>query len=434
MKVWLLERHAVPIVSMSLAVTSGASSDPKGRGGLALATANMLDEGAGSRGALELARAIDDLGATIHTDANADSSFASLTVLKRNLAAAMALYGDVITRPRFEPVEWRRVHDLWMNDLKQRASDPDATARVVFRVALFGPDHPYGHPWDGTTESAKKVTLDDVRVQYLRTWRPDCATLVVVGDVSKEELAPLLDKTFGRWKAPGGPAPAPVVPPAPKGPWPRLVIVDRPDAPQSVIAAVKPGVAASDPDAAVLSRVNDAVGGTFTSRLNQDLREEHGWSYGAHSRVASSRGPGQVVAWASVVTEKTGDALAAMISDLQNIAQKGMNPDEVDKTRSQARSELVSVYESVEGAGAKLGADASLGLPPDHEATASKRRDEAGKDLLDRLAKSYFDPTDAILVIVGPRAKIGPQIDKLGLPAPQMRDADGNVLGMASSR
>jgi zinc protease len=426
--VWLLERHLVPIVSCDMTVPSGASSDPKGKAGLAYATANMMDEGAGTRGAIDLARAIDDLGARIHTDANADASFVSLAVAKRNFAHAFALLGDVVARPRFEASEFKRVRDLWHNELLEREKDPDATARVVYRAALFGPEHPYGHAWDGTPQSANAVTLDDIKRFYANVWRPDRATLVCVGDVTPEELTALMGGALGTWKAPAKPPPDPIAPPAPKGPWPRLVLVDRPDAPQAVIATVKPGIAASSPETAALWRVNDAIGGSFTSRLNQDLREEHGYTYGARSRYSISRGPGQVVSWANVVTDKTGEALAAMLADLRKFADGGMTDDEVARTRSQARGDLVSVYETVEGIAGHLAGDASLGLPPDYEAKASQERDAADKPLLDRLARQFYDPTDAIVVVVGPRARVQPAIDKLGLPAAEIRDAEGNVL------
>jgi zinc protease len=350
-----------------------------------------------------------------------------VTVLKRNVERAFAIFGDVVARPRFDAAEFKRVKDLWYNELVSREKDPDATARVVYRAALFGTEHPYGHPWDGTPESAKAIALEDVKRLYAASWRPDRATLVCVGDVTSAELAPLMSAAFGSWKAPPTPAPEPIVPGAPKGPWPRLVVVDRPDAPQAVIAALRPGIAASDPEEAPLWRVNDAIGGGFTSRLNQDLREEHGYTYGAKSRYSRSRGAGQVVAWANVVTDKTGDALAAMLADLRRFADGGLTEDEVARTRSQARGELVSVYQSNEGIAGHLAADASLGLPADWQAKSGERRESAQKPELDALAKKFYDPASAILVVVGPRARVQPMIDKLGLPPPEVRDAEGNL-------
>ena len=426
--VWLLERHQLPIVSCDMTVPVGASSDPKDKAGLAYLTANMLDEGAGSRGAIELARAIDALGARVQTDANADASFVSVTVARRNFDRAFALFGDVVARPRFEPAEFKRVTELWTNALREREKDPDATARVVYRAVLFGSDHPYGHPWDGTPRSAKAVTLEDVKAFYGAAWRPDHATLVCAGDVTQKDLTGALASAFESWKPPARPAPAPVAPPAPGGPWPRLVLVDRADAPQAVIAALRPGIAASSPEEPALWRTNDAIGGSFSSRLNQDLRERRGYTYGARSRYSISRGPGQVVSWANVVTEKTGDALGAMLADLRQFAQEGLTEDELGRTRSQARGELVGVYETVQGIAGHLAADAALGLPPDHQARSAEARDRADKATLDRLARQYYDPEGAILVVVGPRAAVQPMIEKLGLPPPEIRDAVGNVV------
>jgi zinc protease len=428
MRVWLLERHALPIVSCDLTVPAGASSDPRGKAGLAHVTARMLDEGAGKRGAIELAGALGDIGARLTTDANADASFVSVTVLKHNLAAALAIFSDVVTRPRFEPAEFKRVKDLWYNELLEREKDPDATARVVYRAVLFGPDHPYGHPWDGTPTSAKAITLSDVKRAYAVGWRPDRATLVCAGDITQPEIAAAVDTSFGSWVAPAGSPPPIVVPAAAAGPWPKLVLVDRADAPQAVIAALGPGIAASDPDAPALWRVNDAIGGSFTSRLNQDLREQRGYTYGARSRYAVSRGPGQLVSWANVVTEKTGEALAALVEDLGAFAKTGMTDDEVQRTRSQARGELVGAYESVESIAGHLAMDASLGLGPDWQVKYSEKRDLADKAQLDALARRFYDPTSAILVVVGPSSKVRPMIEKLGLPSPELRDAEGNRL------
>jgi zinc protease len=426
--VWLLERHEAPVVACDMTVPTGASSDPAGKGGLAYVTANMLDEGAGKRGAIDLARAIDDLGARIDTDANADATFVSLAVLKGNLGDAFAIYGDVVARPRLEATEFKRVKDLWHNELLERAKEPDATARVVYRVALFGSNHPYGHPWDGTAKSAAAVGIDDVRSFYKAEWRPDRATLACAGDTTQAELEPLLQSAFGAWKAPATPAPPPLAPPAPTAGWPQVVVVDRPDAPQVVIAVVRPGVSASSPDLAALWRVNAAIGGSFTSRLNEDLREAHGFTYGAGSRYSVSRGPGLLVSSADVVTDKTGEAVDLMLTDLHKFADGGLTDAEVDKTRSEARADLVSAYEMVERIAGHLAGDASLGLPPDFQATTAKARDAATKTDLDAIAKRLYSPDGAMLVMVGPKAKLEAVIEALHLPPPSIRDADGRVV------
>ncbi len=428
--VWLVERHGLPVVSFTMVIPNGSANDPKGAGGLAFATAGMLDEGAGKLGAIELAKAVDTLGATVRTAASLDFSSASLTVLKRNLTPAFALFGDVVARPRFDANEWKRVHDLWQNDLKARASEPDAVSAVVSLAALYGSEHPYGHPTDGTVASSAKVQLKDVKSFYASAWRPERATLVVVGDINRAELEPLLLSSFTTWKpSPTAPPPPPIVtPPPPPGPLPRVVMVDRPDAPQSVLAFVKLGVAASDQQAPPLARVNGALGGSFTSRLNQDLREEHGWSYGARSRLTFSRGPGSLVASAAVYTEKTGEALQAMLADIADYSKTGPTVEETQKTRLQSRSELVEMFEQVDTSALRLARNAALGLGPEFEAKASVRRDTATREELAKLAGTVFSPANSVLVIVGPRAKLAPVLSKLGFPAPEMRDAEGERI------
>lgn len=425
--VWLLQRHAVPVVSVVLAVPSGSAADPKGKEGLAYITADMLDEGAGGRDALELAKAVETLGARLTTSATVDGTFVSLHVLKKNLPEAMGLFGDVVVRPKFAAGEWKRVHDLWKNDLKARSADPESVLQVVARRALFGSEHPYGHPISGFTRSAAAIGLGDVRQAYEGAFRPDRATVVAVGDIEKGELATLLEKALGPWKTPKGPPATPVNPPVFLPSPPAFVLVDRPEAPQAIVAFARLGIGAGHVDAAPLSRVNAALGGSFTSRLNQDLREEHGWTYGARSRVAFTRGVGSIMGWAAVFTDKTGDALKALLADTRGFAKDGLTDDEVQKTARQARAELVEVYERTDTTAHTLANNVVAGLAAGHEAEAAVARDRAGPADLKRLAGHYFNLDHAAVVIVGPKTTILPQLEGLDLPKPELRDEEGAV-------
>lgn len=424
--VWLLERHTLPMVSVTLALPYGSASDPKGKLGLAHITADMLDEGAGSRDAVQLSTAINDLGASLSAGAGVDGSSVSLVVLKKNLAPAFELFGDVVVRPRFEDKEWRRVSGLWKNDLQKRAQDPGAVSRVAIAAALYGADSPYGHPSNGLVSTAGRIDLPSVKGFYAGHYRPDKATLVVAGDVTRAELEPLLASALASWKAPAAAAPPSPIG-KPRANPPRLVIVDRPEAPQSVLAVVREGVAASDPKAPLLELVNTALGGSFTSRLNQDLREEHGWSYGAGSRFAETRGTGAFIAYASVITEATGKATQAMLADLDKMATGGLTPDELDKVRAQDRADLVQTYETVGSISRRLGTLATLGLPPGFDATASRARQQAGKVELDALAAAVT-PKGATVIVVGPAAAVTPQLEAAGLGQPELYDTEGNLL------
>ncbi|WP_437328802.1 M16 family metallopeptidase [Sorangium sp. So ce381] len=453
-KVWLLERHTLPIVSVAISVASGAADDPKGAAGLAHITADMLDEGAGTRSAVELSSAINDLGATLSVGARADGSVATLSVLKKNFDKAFSLLADVVARPRFEAKEWKRVSELWQNDLRKRGDDATRVSGLVSMAALHGPGTPYGHPVDGLVADAKSIGLPAVKAFYKAAWRPDRAVITVVGDITRDELQQALSRDLGAWSAKGATgraalaakgataiaAPAAKGVPAAQGAvaaqgaaaapaWkpPRLVLVDRPGAPQSVIAAVREGVAASDPRRPLLQLVNSALGGSFTSRLNQNLREDHGWSYGAGSAFTETRLPGAFVARASVVTEATGPALKEMLAELAKMADSGLTRDELAKVQAQDRADLVSAYETVNRTAQRLGTLSRLELPETFDGDASKARQGATLATLAELARAV-DPKGATVVVVGPRQEILPQLQAIGLGEPEAWDVEGQPI------
>ncbi|XXX80048.1 insulinase family protein [Sorangium sp. So ce134] len=433
MKVWLLERHALPIVSVSVAVASGSTSDPKGAAGLAHITADMLDEGAGQRSAVELSSAINDLGATLAVGARADGSVATLSVLKKNFAKAFSLLADVVARPRFEAKEWKRVSELWQNDLRKRGDDPTRVSALVSTAALYGPGTPYGHPVEGLLADARSIGLPAVKAFYKAAWRPERAVISVVGDITRDEVMQAIARDLGTWSGKGAPAAqgaqgaqaAPAAAPAWKPP--RLVLVDRPGAPQSVIAVVREGVAASDPRRPLLQLINTALGGSFTSRLNQNLREDHGWSYGAGSAFSETKQQGAFVARASVVAEATGPALKEMLGELAKMADSGLTRDELAKVQAQDRADLVSAYETVNRTSLRLGTLARLALPETFDVAASQARQGATLAGLAELSRAV-DPKGATIVVVGPRQEILPQLQAIGLGEPEAWDVEGQPI------
>jgi zinc protease len=435
-QVWLLERHTLPVVSVTLAVPHGSARDPEDKPGLAYIAAGMLDEGAGKRNALELSSAVNDLGATLSVDAGVDGSFASLSVLKKNFKPAFELLADVVARPRFDAKEWKRVSQLWQNDLAKRADDPSSVSRVASSAAVYGAGTPYGHPSDGLLRGARKIDLAAAKAFYQKHWRPESSVLVVVGDVTRAEVEQLVTASLGDWTAPASAGPAPAVaapeskPPAAR---PRLVLVDRRDAPQSVIAVVRDGVRASDPQAPLLDLVNNALGGSFTSRLNQNLREDHGWSYGARSGFTEVRGQGSFVARAAVHTEVTGPALKEMLREIDKMATEGLTADELKKVLAQDRGDMVQTYETVSGISRRLGTLASLGLPPGFDKTAGAARQGATLPRLAELARAHLPTKEAVVIVVGPRDKVAPALAGLGLGEPVLWDAEGAPVAAAGA-
>jgi predicted Zn-dependent peptidase len=441
--VWLIERHALPIVSVTVVVRgAGASSDPGGKHGLAWATANMLDEGAGKRNATEFATAVEMLGAQLGTQAGYDAGLASLTVLKSRASEGLALLGDAVVSPRFDGGEWSRVQELWKNDLRARTKDPQAVMQVVSRAVLFGKNHPYGHPPTGTIASSAGVTLADLVEFHRRAWRPERATFVVVGDMTRAEVDAELDRHFGGWEsaARGGsrgagsaaartttPWPIPTLAPPPSV-RPRFVLVDRPDAPQSLVTWLRPGVGADHAELPVLERANIALGGSFTSRLNQDLREEHGWTYGAGSVVNAGVGTGLILARASVVTAHTGEAIGHMLADIRGFSEGGLTPEEVQKTLAQVRADGAELLESVERLSSSFAYAAGQGLAPDALAKAAAAREAATQAALHSAVRTHFRDDGASVIVVGPKDAVLAQTQATGLPAPEFRDEEGNVV------
>jgi zinc protease len=423
--VWLVSRPALPLVSVALMIPSGSADDPKGRPGLAHVTADMLDEGAGSRGAIAISTALEDLGARFSTSAGLDGSIVALTVLKQHLQAGFEIFADVVARPRFEEAEYRRVSELWQNALKRRDDDPQSVARIVRAAVLFGSDNPYGHPTGGHLDVAKTIKLEEIKAFYAQHYRPDRATLVVAGDVTRAEVETLLEARLADWKRPTTPLPQRATPTPPLANRPKLVLVDRPDAPQSVITYAAPGVRASEPDAPLLELVNTALGGSFTSRLNQNLREDHHWTYGASSSFAETRGQGPFVAQAAVFVDSTVPALKELLAEITKMRDGGLTDEEFEKGRARDLTDLIQTNETLDHLVSRLADLAELELPADQDSRASAARQRTTRAELSALAKAHLAPEQASIVIVGPRKVLEGQLGALGLGQPEVWTALG---------
>ncbi|HKQ70197.1 MAG TPA: pitrilysin family protein, partial [Polyangiaceae bacterium] len=226
-KVWLLERHGLPLVTIAVVVPYGSAAEPPEKAGLSFATADMLDEGAGKLDALGFSQALNDLGAKFASSTDRDSSIVSLQLLTSKLDQGLPLLADAVIRPKHDKKDWTRVSTLWNNALKNRAHDPNDVARVVTSLLYYGDKHPYGHPPDGTLESAKRIQLGDISKWHRTIWRPDEASFVVVGDVTAEQITAKLAGAFAGWKPPPG-APLKVVdPPAVTSDGLRTFVVDK---------------------------------------------------------------------------------------------------------------------------------------------------------------------------------------------------------------
>jgi predicted Zn-dependent peptidase len=346
-------------------------------------------------------------------------------VLSSKLEPALGLLADAVVKPRHEKKDWSRVSALWNNALKNRTQEPNDVARVVTTFEFYGAKHPYAHPPDGTMASAKKVQLGDIAKWHKTIWRPDTATFIVVGDVKPADLTALLGKAFAAWKAPGESA----LPIADPGPAPsrelRSFVVDRPGAPQVVMSWVRPGPKASEPAYAPLSMINIALGGSFTSRLNQNLREDHGWTYGARSSVNAQRSAGMVIVRAAIRADAISGALRETRKELSTFAKDGLGDADLEKVRALLNGDALESYGTVRGVAASLAGNASLGLLPDQDVRdLAAQRGASAKDLA-ALSTKYFDLSAATVVLVGPKDLAVKALAENGLPKPEFVDAEG---------
>lgn len=414
---WVDERHVVPEVSIALVFPHGSAADPAERFGLASFTGRMLEQGAGTRSSVALAKAFESLGAQFSVDVYTDYTTLTLVVLSDKLEPAFALLSDVLTKPRLLPADFARERERWKDELAAADKDPRSLFERNLLPLHFGAAHRYGHAKTGDLVGASKTTLADVKSFYASHYTAQGATLIAVGDVTSDTLSKLVAARLGTWQkstAPAAPPPAAAAP-APKAPLDAKVVhlLDRPGAAQSVVGWIADGVRASDPVTPTLGRVNAVLGGSFSSRLNQDLREERGITYGASSRFSWHAGGGLFVANASVVVDKTGEGMRALDDDIAKYAKEGPSAEETERSRLLTRSDLVESFESAAHTVARLARNAGVGLSAEYEGPSAIARDKASRADLATLARKAFG-AGARRFVVGPKAVVTPQLVAAG--------------------
>ena len=414
LRVWVLEQHEVPIVQTNLVVLSGASADVPGQFGAASMTAAMLDEGAAGKAALAVADSVEFLGAQLSTSAGFDSSAVRMSAPAAKLREALDLLADVAFAPDFPAQELERLRTERLTSLLQARDDASSLVAIAYPRLLFGPEHRYGTSAGGTETSIAALGVNQLRAYHRSHYRPDNGVLVVVGDVTPAALKPLLDPRFGTWKAEG-----PVAPPFPvrASPQPakrQIYLVDKPGAAQSQIRIGLVGVPRSTPDYIALDVLNTILGGSFTSRLNQNLREKNGYSYGASSRFDMRRSAGPFQAGAGVQTDKTAAALTEFFHELTAILTP-VPADELEKSKNYAALSFGGEFETSGQLAAKLEEIAVYGLPDDvFMKYVSAVQATTAADLT-RVAKHYLLLDRMAVVVVGDRAKIEAGIRAAGL-------------------
>jgi zinc protease len=407
----VLEKRDVPLVQFTLQLRAGAVRDPADQVGLAALTADMIDEGAAGRSALELAGAFEMLGARFGAGAGTHTANVTLRVPVERLSDALALAADVVRRPDFPEAELERLRAERLTALIRRHDEPNAIAGVLFDETLFGETHPYGRAADEA--DVRAATIADVRAFHERYYRPDNATVFVVGAVEPAAARRAVEAAFGDWQR-GAAASVVEIPEAQQVSGRTIYLVDKPGAVQSVIAIGRIGVARSNPDVYALEVLNTILGGSFTSRLNQNLREDKGYTYGAGSSFDFGLAPGAFSAQASVQTQSTGPALAEFMKELARIREP-IPQDEVDRARNYLAMGFIQGFQSTGQIAAQLADVTEYRLPADYLDRYVERVLAVTKADVERVAQKYVDPANVAIVVVGDRAQVEQQIRALGL-------------------
>jgi zinc protease len=429
LKVVLAERHEAPVVNFQMLVDSGYASDAPAMPGVASLALRMLEEGTPTRKSLQIGEELEGLGATFGTGTNLDSAFVTMNTLKATMPQALSVYADLVLHPAFPQNEFARLQQDRLAAIQREKSVPQMTALRVLPPLLYGKEHVYAHPLtgSGTEEAVKRMTRADL-AKYHATWfKPNNATLLVVGDTTLEEVKPLLEKAFASWKQ--GEVPKKVIATVAPPSKTLVYLVDRPGALQSVIVGAQLAPPRNSPEAVPLEVVNDVFGGTFSSRINMNLREDKHWSYGVSSSLPSAIGQRPFMSVSPVQTDKTEDALKELVREYRDIA--GGRPIAADELLAAQNNKTLRLPGSFETAGQLTSAYSTIlqyGLPEDYYDTFTEKALALTPEQANTLAASSFAPDHLVWVVVGDMSKVEQGIRGLNLGEVRKIDTDGNPV------
>jgi zinc protease len=385
---------------------------------------NMLDEGAGRMDALEIAAEAERLGANLSTGAGLDQSTVTLSALRSNLRDSLDLMATVITDPTFADDDIDRIREQTLNGIRQEMANPIAIALRMLPPEMYGEGHAYSVPFtgSGTMENVTGFTRDDL-VAHHRTWmRPDNATLFIVGDTTLDEITPMLERAFRRWDAPSTPLPQKNMARAENADSARVIIVDRPNSPQSLILAGLIGPEGTVENPEVYSAMNDAIGGSFTARVNMNLREDKGWSYGAQTLLWGARGQRPWIVYAPVQTDRTADSLAELLREFNEFTST--NPataEELERSINNSTRSLPGQFETAAAVRGSLVSSQNYGRDWDYPAGLTERYRSLDLNEVRAAAQEVVHPEQLVWLIVGDAAQIEESIRALDMGEIEVR-------------
>jgi zinc protease len=427
LEVWLVEQNELPIVNMTMVFKSGQASDPMGMSGLASATSTLIDDGTKTRSAMDIANQTQSLGAQLGAFSGWDNSQVRLLTLTKNMDKALEIFSDVILNPEFPESEVETYRRRSLAFLLQRKDSPEAIADVVFAKVLYGDKHPYGV--SPSEASVKAMKRDDLKRFYETYYRPNNAVLVVVGNTKMKAVKAKLESAFANWKA--GNIPAVNVPEAAKRDSATIYLVDKPGAAQSIIQAGHVGAPRSSDDFFAISVMNSLLGGQFTSRINLNLREEKGYTYGARSAFSWRRGAGPFFANAPVQTAVTKESVMEIWKELNGV--RGSIPvtdKELNYNKQSIIRRFPSGFETVDQIAGNLASMITFGLPDTYFNNYIGRISSISLADVNRVANKYVEPGKMAFVVVGDKKTIEPKLKEIeGLGGNIVYlDAEGNPV------
>ncbi len=429
----LSERHATPLVEFSLQVDAGYASDQFGTPGTASLAMNMLDEGTTTRDALAINESLALLGASLRSGSNLDVSSVSMSALRENLGAALDIYTDVILNPSFPEQDFDRLKQQQSVAIQREQQNPIQMALRVFPGLLYGKDHAYGLPFtgSGTQDALASISREDLKTFHETWFKPGNATLVVVGDITMSELKPMLDDRFGSWKS--GAVPTKNITKVSQKDHSTVYLMDRPGAQQSIIFAGHVAPPKSDPHDIEIGTMNAILGGTFTSRINMNLREDKSWSYGTLSLVLDARGQRPFIVYAPVQTDKTSESMGEIIKEIDAyLGESPVTMEELSKAKKSQTLTLPGQWETNAAVQGSLNQMVQFGLADDYFDTFPGRVTNQQIDEINAAAHQVLHPEAIVWVIVGDLSRIEEGIRGLGIADIRHLDADGNEIPTGS--
>ena len=425
LRLMVVEHHELPVADFILLVGSGGTADPAGKMGVANLTAAMLREGTTTRKSLEIADQIAFLGVRLNAGSSWESSTLSLHTPTAQLDSALALFADVALRPSFPANEFDRLKKTRLTELLQLKDQGPAIANIAYPAIVYGSSHPYGARLLGTEGSVAGLSVADLQSYYGSNFRPNNSTLIVVGDVTPAQIEQKVNRFFGGWQR-GDVTPVKYTDP-PKAGITTVYLIDKPGAAQSSFRIATVGVPRSTRDYFALTVMNTILGGSFTSRLNNNLRETKGYTYGARSQFDMRRAAGPFIASAEIVAAKTDSALIEFMKELNAIRQS-VPPEELSKAKRYLQLQLPSDFETTQQIAGALVPVAMYGLPLDYYNNYVQNIEAITPADVERVARQYVNPGSLAVVIVGDRKSIEPALKAVNIGPISIRDMTGQVV------